>query len=55
MQTARIQSTFNPSDRLSFTDWSLYLKVRSESKMKAVRRLNEKLNQVLGQSITTAR
>ena len=48
----RIQSTFNPPERLSPVDWELYLKLRSMHKIKLVRRLNEKLNQILTQSMT---
>ena len=47
----RIQSTFNPPERLSPVDWELYLKLRSTHKIKLVRRLNDKLNQVLTQSM----
>ena len=43
----RIQSTFYPPTKISEVDWMLYLKVRSIRKMNLVRRLNEKLNQVL--------
>lgn len=48
----RIQSTFNPPERLSPIDWELYLKLRNITKVKLVRRLNEKINQVLTQSMT---
>ena len=47
----RIQSTFYPPAKISEVDWMLYLKVRCERKMKLVRRLNDKLNQVLSQSM----
>ena len=46
-----IQSSFYPIENLSQVDWELYLKVRSVHKMKTVRRLNEKLNQILEQKM----
>lgn len=49
--TPRIQSSYFPSEQLSAVDWELYLKVRSTKKMKLIRRLNEKLNQILTQSM----
>lgn len=52
MATVRTQSTYNPPERLSAVDWELYLKLRSVHKIKLVRRLNDKLNQILSQSMT---
>lgn len=48
----RIQSSYFPPEQLSPVDWELYLKIRSTKKIKLVRRLNEKLNQILTQSMT---
>lgn len=53
MKAIGIQSTVYPPEILSPTDWQLYLKLRSVTKMKLIRRLNEKLNQVLTQSTNT--
>lgn len=51
MPAIGIQSTYNPPERLSPVDWELYLKVRCMRKLRLVRRLNDKLNQVLVQSL----
>lgn len=48
-----IQSTVYPDMKLEEHDWKLYLKIRSISKIKIVRRLNDKLNQVLQQTINS--
>lgn len=47
----RIQSTVVPPEILSPADWQLYIKVRSVQKVNIIRRLNDKLNRVLRQSI----
>lgn len=46
-----IQSTVYPDMKLEEHDWRLYLQVRSVSKIKIIRKLNDKLNQVLNQKI----
>lgn len=47
-----IQSTFNPPIRITEDEWRLYIKLRSMQKVKIVRHLNDKINQILKQSIT---
>lgn len=53
MAKLKIQSTCHPPERLSFVDWELYLKVKSMRKVNLARRLNDKLNQVLSQTLTS--
>lgn len=55
MKAISIQSSFYPpkSETLSPLDWELYLKLRNVTKIKMVRRLNEKLNQVLTQKVAS--
>lgn len=48
--TIPLKSSYFPPDRLTFVDWELYLKVRSVQKVNTVRRLNIKINQILGQN-----
>lgn len=47
-----IQSTAQPPIHLSLSDWRLYLKVRDMKRLMAVRNLNNRINQVLNQSIS---
>lgn len=47
-----IQSTAQPPIHLSLEDWRLYLKVRSVKRVLMVRHLNDRINQVLNQSIS---
>lgn len=46
-----IQSTFNPPIKLSEDEWRLYIKVRSMKRVEMIRHLNNKINQILRQSI----
>lgn len=46
-----IQSTVYPDINLGEHDWMLYLKARSIPKIKIIRKINDKLNQILNQKI----
>lgn len=47
-----IQSTAQPPIKLSLPDWQLYIKVKSMKRLLMVRHLNNRINQVLNQSIS---
>lgn len=49
-----IQSTVERKEDISLQDWRLYLKTRSEAKVKLAKRLTNQLNQVLQQKMIAA-